>query len=63
MRLTALLQHGETRRRFAQNALRPVLFAGVLLLATYLRVAGLTWGLHSGYGHGVKFSAGRICKP
>jgi Dolichyl-phosphate-mannose-protein mannosyltransferase len=50
MRSTALLQDGETRRRFAQNALRPALFAGMLLLATYLRVVGLTWGLHSGYG-------------
>lgn len=55
MRLTALLQHGETRRRFAQNALRPILFAGVLLLAAYLRVAGLTWGLHSGYGQDLNF--------
>src|SRR6266478_8858580 len=55
MRLTALLQHRETRRRFAQNALRPALFAGVLLLAAYLRVAGLTWGLHSGYGHDLNF--------
>ena len=55
MHLTALLQHGETRRRFAENALRPALFAGVLLLAAYLRVAGLTWGLHSGYGHDLNF--------
>ncbi len=55
MRLTALLQHRETRRRFAQNALRPALFAGVLLLAAYLRVAGLTWGLHSGYGQELNF--------
>jgi hypothetical protein len=55
MRLTALLQHGETGRRFAQSALRPVLFAGVLLLAAYLRVAGLTWGLHSGYGQDLNF--------
>ncbi len=55
MRLTALFQHGETRRRFAQNALRPALFAGVLLLAAYLRVAGLTWGLNTGYGHDLNF--------
>ena len=55
MRLTASLQHGETRHRFAQNAFRPALFAGVLLLAAYLRVAGLTWGLHSGYGHELNF--------
>jgi hypothetical protein len=34
-----------------QKALRPGLFAGLVLLAAYLRVAGLTWGLNSGYGH------------
>jgi hypothetical protein len=55
MRLTAFLQHGETRHRFAQRAFRPALFAAVLLLAAYLRVAGLTWGLHSGYGHELNF--------
>jgi hypothetical protein len=55
MRLTASLQHGKIQHRFAQNALRPTLFAGVLLLAAYLRVAGLTWGLHSGYGHDLNF--------
>jgi hypothetical protein len=55
MRLTASLQHGEIRHRFAQRAFRPALFAGVLLLAAYLRVAGLTWGLHSGYGHELSF--------
>jgi hypothetical protein len=55
MRLTALLQRGEIRRRFAQNALRPALFVGVLLLAAYLRAAGLTWGLHSGYGQDLNF--------
>jgi hypothetical protein len=33
-----------------RKALRPVLFSGMLLLATYLRVVGLTWGLNSGYG-------------
>ena len=38
-----------------QKALRPVLFAGMLLLATYLRVVGLTWGLNSGYGHDRNF--------
>jgi hypothetical protein len=35
-------------------ALRPALFTGVLLLAAYLRVAGLSWGL-SGYGHELNF--------
>ena len=38
-----------------QKALRPVLFSGMLLLATYLRVVGLTWGLNSGYGHDRNF--------
>ena len=27
----------------------------MLLLATYLRVMGLTWGLNSGYGHDLNF--------
>jgi Dolichyl-phosphate-mannose-protein mannosyltransferase len=34
-----------------QKALRPILFAGLLLMAAYLRVTGLAWGLSSGYGH------------
>jgi 4-amino-4-deoxy-L-arabinose transferase and related glycosyltransferases of PMT family len=34
-----------------QKALRPTFFAGLLLLAAYLRVTGLAWGLTSGYGH------------
>ena len=38
-----------------EKALRPTLFAGMLLLATYLRVTGLTWGLNSGYGHALNF--------
>ena len=38
-----------------QKALRPGLFAGLVLLAAYLRVAGLTWGLNSGYGHDLNF--------
>jgi hypothetical protein len=38
-----------------QKALRPALFAGLVLLAAYLRVAGLTWGLNSGYGHDLNF--------
>jgi hypothetical protein len=33
------------------KALRIALFAGLLLLAIYLRLTGLTWGLRSGYGH------------
>jgi hypothetical protein len=42
-------------RRLIEKALRPALFAGLLLLAAYLRVAGLTWGLNSGYGHDLNF--------
>jgi hypothetical protein len=38
-----------------RKALRPGLFAGLILLAAYLRVAGLTWGLNSGYGHDLNF--------
>ena len=34
-----------------QKALRPALFSGLLLLAAYLRITGLSWGLSSGYGH------------
>src|SRR6266581_6878124 len=35
------------RRKIA----RYILFGSVLLLAGYLRIAGLTWSLESGYGH------------
>src|SRR5437016_4997911 len=55
MRLTVLFQHGAPGGRFMQKALRPGLFAGLVLLAAYLRVAGLTWGLNSGYGHDLNF--------
>ena len=34
-----------------QKALQPALFSGLLLLAAYLRITGLSWGLTSGYGH------------
>ena len=37
------------------KALRLTLFSGLLLLAAYLRVVGLTWGLDSGYGHDLQF--------
>ena len=37
------------------KALRSILFAGVLLLAAYLRITGLAWGLKSGYGHDRNF--------
>jgi len=38
-----------------QKALRPALFSGLLLLAVYLRITGLSWGLCSGYGHDLNF--------
>ena len=38
-----------------QKALRPILFSTVLLLAAYLRITGLSWGLGSGYGHELNF--------
>lgn len=38
-----------------QKAIRPALFSAALLLAAYLRIAGLSWGLSSGYGHDLNF--------
>ena len=38
-----------------QRLRRVILFSGLLLLAAYLRLTGLTWGLHSGYGHELNF--------
>jgi len=40
---------------FVQRIVRPVLFSGLLLLAAYLRITGLSWGLSSGYGHDQNF--------
>ena len=34
-----------------KKAVHPLLFAALLLLAAYLRITGLTWGINSGYGH------------
>src|SRR5436190_1841076 len=36
---------------FTRKAVRPSLFFAMLLLAAYLRITGLTWGLTTGYGH------------
>ena len=55
MRRAAILQHSAPATGVMEKALRPTLFAGMLLLATYLRVTGLTWGLNSGYGHKLNF--------
>ena len=55
MRRAAILQRGAPATGVMEKALRPTLFAGMLLLATYLRVTGLTWGLNSGYGHELNF--------
>ena len=38
-----------------RKTLQSVLFAGLLLLAAYLRVVGLTWGLNSGFGQDMNF--------
>ena len=38
-----------------QEALRPAVFSGLLLLAAYLRLTGLSWGVSSGYGHDLNF--------
>src|SRR6266516_2685067 len=38
-----------------QRVLRTSLVSCLLLLAAYLRVVGLTWGLSSGYGHDLNF--------
>ena len=40
---------------FVQKAARLVLFSAVILLASYLRITGLAWGLTSGYGHDRNF--------
>jgi hypothetical protein len=55
MRFTAFFQQRTRGGGFVQRALRPALFSCVLLLAAYLRVVGLTWGLNSGYGHELNF--------
>jgi hypothetical protein len=34
-----------------QKAVRVALLLAVILLASYLRITGLTWGLNGGYGH------------
>ena len=38
-----------------QKALRAALFSGLLLLAAYLRLTGLSWGLSGGFGHELNF--------
>src|SRR5437773_12454696 len=40
---------------FAQKGIQLALFFAVLLLALYLRIIGLSWGLTSGYGHNRNF--------
>src|SRR5215471_18701965 len=55
MRFTAFFQDGGCRDGLMQKALRPAFFLGLLFLATYLRIAGLAWGLHSGYGNDRNF--------
>ena len=55
MRFAAPLQGVALGDSLVQKALRPALFSSLLLLATYLRITGLAWGLNSGYGHDRNF--------
>src|SRR6266581_9608248 len=55
MRLATFFQHGTAERRFMQQSLRPAIFSALLLLAAYLRLTGLSWGVSSGYGHDLNF--------
>jgi hypothetical protein len=47
----ALPQGTDLEFVFAKKVIRLSLFFTVLLLAAYLRITGLSWGLTSGYGH------------
>ena len=55
MRFTPPIKRGAAGDRFTHKALRAALFVVVLILAGYLRVSGLMWGLSSGYGHDLNF--------
>jgi hypothetical protein len=55
MRVTARFPYSVSGDQFMQRARHVISFSGLLLLAAYLRLAGLTWGLHSGYGHELNF--------
>jgi Dolichyl-phosphate-mannose-protein mannosyltransferase len=55
MRVTARFPYSLPGDQFMQRARRVISFSALLLLAAYLRLAGLTWGLHSGYGHELNF--------
>jgi hypothetical protein len=55
MRFTALYRSVAPEGSLVQKALQSALFAGLLLLAAYLRITGLAWGLSSGYGHELNF--------
>jgi hypothetical protein len=55
MCFTALFRSATPGDSAVQQALRPALFTSLLLVAAYLRITGLTWGLNSGYGHHLNF--------
>src|SRR5437899_7811441 len=55
MRVTARFPYSVPRDQFMQRARRVISFLGLLLLAAYLRLTGLSWGLSSGYGHDLNF--------
>jgi hypothetical protein len=55
MRSTGILRSTASSGCLVQKARRPALLLGLLLLAAYLRITGLSWGLTSGYGHELNF--------
>ncbi len=55
MRPTGILRSVAPWGCLVQKARRPALFSGLLLLAAYLRITGLSWGIGSGYGHELNF--------
>jgi hypothetical protein len=55
MRASALFQRRACGGLLVQQALQFSLVLATLGLAAYLRIAGLMWGLDSGYGHDLNF--------
>jgi hypothetical protein len=55
MRFAAPFQGVALGDSLVHKTLRPALFSSLLLLAAYLRIIGLAWGLNSGYGHDQNF--------
>src|SRR5207248_1626516 len=55
MRSVTVYQRVVVGSNSVQTRLRVALFCAVMLLAAYLRITGLTWGLDGGYGHDRNF--------